>query len=99
MNHLAISHLPIAPLATSHFATRADARHGTPTDDRTRRIAALDVLPRQQLALVSLAFFDGLSHVAIAQRTKLPLGTVKSRLRFAFSRLRRLLHDAGVTEA
>lgn len=61
--------------------------------------AALGVLPREQFTLVKLAFFDGLSHAAIAQRTKLPLGTVKSRLRLAFSRLRRLLHDAGVTEA
>ena len=30
---------------------------------------------------------------------ELPLGTVKSRLRLAFSRLRRCLVDAGVTEA
>jgi len=61
--------------------------------------AALDTLPREQRTLVELAFFDGLSHAAIAQRIKLPLGTVKSRLRLAFSRLRRFLRDAGVTEA
>jgi len=61
--------------------------------------AALGVLPQEQFTLVKLAFFDGLSHATIAQRTKLPLGTVKSRLRLAFSRLRRFLHDAGVTEA
>jgi len=61
--------------------------------------AALGVLPREQFTLIKLAFFDGLSHAAIAQRTKLPLGTVKSRLRLAFSRLRRFLRDAGVTEA
>jgi len=61
--------------------------------------AALGGLPREQFALVKLAFFDGLSHAAIAQQTQLPLGTVKSRLRLAFSRLRRRLHDAGVTEA
>jgi RNA polymerase sigma-70 factor (ECF subfamily) len=60
---------------------------------------ALRGLPREQLALVKLAFFDGLSHSAIAERMKLPLGTVKSRLRLAFCRLRRLLLDAGVTEA
>ena len=40
----------------------------------------------------------GLSHSARSrERMKLPLGTVKSRLRLAFSRLRRFLHDAGVT--
>jgi RNA polymerase sigma factor (sigma-70 family) len=60
---------------------------------------ALRVLPCEQFTLVKLAFFDGLSHTAIAERMKLPLGTVKSRLRLAFSRLRRALHDAGVTEA
>jgi RNA polymerase sigma factor (sigma-70 family) len=60
---------------------------------------ALRSLPREQLVLVKLAFFDGLSHSAIAERTNLPLGTVKSRLRLAFCRLRRLLLDAGVTEA
>jgi RNA polymerase sigma factor (sigma-70 family) len=61
--------------------------------------AALRVLPREQLTLIKLAFFDELSHTAIAERLKLPLGTVKSRLRLAFSRLRRALLDAGVTEA
>jgi RNA polymerase sigma factor (sigma-70 family) len=61
--------------------------------------AALGGLPREQFTLVKLAFFDGLSHADIAERLKLPLGTVKSRLRLAFGRLRRFLHDAGVTEA
>jgi RNA polymerase sigma factor (sigma-70 family) len=60
---------------------------------------ALRELPAEQFALVKLAFYDGLSHAAIAQHTNLPLGTVKSRLRLAFSRLRRCLLDAGVTEA
>ena len=61
--------------------------------------AALRILPHEQFALVKLAFFDELSHAEIAERTKLPLGTVKSRLRLAFARLRRALLDAGVTEA
>jgi RNA polymerase sigma factor (sigma-70 family) len=66
-------------------------------EERVR--VALDALPHDQFTLVKLAFFEGLSHSTIAARTKLPLGTVKSRLRLAFSRLRRVLHDAGVTEA
>jgi RNA polymerase sigma factor (sigma-70 family) len=61
--------------------------------------AALDALPREQLKMVQLAFFEGLSHATIAARTNLPIGTVKSRLRLAFSRLRRVLQDAGVSEA
>ena len=58
---------------------------------------ALNVLPREQLELVRLAFFDSLTHSEIAARTGLPLGTVKSRLRLAFSRLRRALDDEGLS--
>lgn len=61
--------------------------------------AALEALPRDQSKMVQLAFFEGLSHSSIAARTKVPIGTVKSRLRLALSRLRRLLGDAGVTGA
>jgi RNA polymerase sigma factor (sigma-70 family) len=60
---------------------------------------ALRALPHEQLTLVQLAFFDGLSHSAIAQRLNLPLGTVKSRLRLACTRLHRVLTDAGLTRA
>jgi RNA polymerase sigma factor (sigma-70 family) len=56
-------------------------------------------LPAEQLELVRLAFFDGLSHSEIAERTGLPLGTVKSRIRLAFTRLRRGLETGGVTGA
>ena len=58
--------------------------------------SALDLLPAEQLELVRLAFFEGLSHSDIADLTGLPLGTVKSRLRLAFSRLRRALDDEGI---
>ncbi len=61
--------------------------------------AAIDALPQDQSKMVQLAFFEGLSHSSIAARTKVPVGTVKSRLRLAFSRLRLLLCDAGVTGA
>jgi RNA polymerase sigma factor (sigma-70 family) len=59
---------------------------------------ALRALPHEQFTLVQLAFFDGLSHSAIAERLNLPLGTVKSRLRLAFTRLHRALTDAGLTK-
>ncbi len=60
--------------------------------------AALTALPAEQLTLVRLAFFDGLSHSQISEATGLPLGTVKSRIRLAFTRLRRMLEAEGVVE-
>jgi RNA polymerase sigma factor (sigma-70 family) len=61
--------------------------------------AAIRDLPEEQLSLVRLAFFDSLSHSTIAEQTGLPLGTVKSRIRLAFARLRRALEAQGVVEA
>jgi RNA polymerase sigma-70 factor (ECF subfamily) len=61
-------------------------------EDRVR--SALKYLPDEQLS-----FFEGLSHSQIADRTGLPLGTVKSRIRLAFTRLRRSLEAEGVTGA
>lgn len=57
----------------------------------TRVRAAMKSLPAEQIDLLRLAFYDGLSHRDIADRTGLPLGTVKSRLRLAFGRMRRLV--------
>ncbi len=61
--------------------------------------SAIRELPDEQLMLVRLAFFESLSHSAIADKTGLPLGTVKSRIRLAFTRLRRNLESQGVVEA
>jgi RNA polymerase sigma factor (sigma-70 family) len=60
---------------------------------------AMTGLPEEQLVLVRLAFFEGLSHSEVAERTGLPLGTVKSRIRLAFTKLRRALEADGVVEA
>lgn len=58
--------------------------------------AALAELPAEQIDLLKQAFYDGLSHREIAQRTGVPLGTVKSRIRLAFGKLR--LRLAGEVE-
>jgi RNA polymerase sigma-70 factor (ECF subfamily) len=72
------------------------------TMDRQQRDTAvrlaLGSLPEEQLVLVRLAFFEGLSHSQISERTGLPLGTVKSRIRLGFTRLRRSLEAGGVAE-
>ena len=50
--------------------------------------AALRTLPEDQRDVVRLAYFEGLTHSEIAGRLEIPLGTVKTRLRLAFDKLR-----------
>ena len=50
--------------------------------------AALRALPDDQRDAVRLAYFEGLTHSEIAERLQIPLGTVKTRLRLAFDKLR-----------
>jgi RNA polymerase sigma-70 factor (ECF subfamily) len=56
--------------------------------DTDRLLRLVGELPADQLDVVKLAFFEGLSHSEIGQRLSLPLGTVKSRMRLAFGKLR-----------
>lgn len=72
------------------------AETGMDSTDRERLVrAAMADLPEEQKALLRAAFYDGLTHREIADRTRTPLGTVKSRLRLAFLKLRGKLEDSG----
>jgi RNA polymerase sigma-70 factor (ECF subfamily) len=53
--------------------------------------AILADLAPEQITLLKLAFFEGLSHGEIAKKTGMPLGTVKSRIRAGMLRMRELL--------
>jgi RNA polymerase sigma-70 factor (ECF subfamily) len=50
---------------------------------------AIDALSEVQKEAVQLAYFEGLTHTEIAERTGEPLGTVKTRLRSAIESLRK----------
>lgn len=73
---------PEAPDTATHATFRA-----------SRIQEAMATLPEEQVTLLQLAFFDGLSHSEIADRLGVPLGTVKSRLRLAFDKMRKLLDE------
>jgi RNA polymerase sigma-70 factor, ECF subfamily len=60
----------------------------TRTQMETSVRAELAKLPEDQLKLLQAAFYDGLTHSEIAAAFNLPLGTVKSRIRLAFARLK-----------
>lgn len=51
-------------------------------------LKSLEPLPRQ---LIAFAYFKGLSHEEIANKTALPLGTVKSHIRRTLIHLRKIL--------
>ena len=51
---------------------------------------AVAELPEEQLAVLRVAYFDGLSHSEIAQSIGIPSATVKGRLRLALRGLRSL---------
>lgn len=51
--------------------------------------AAMTKLPEEQRKSVELAFFEGLSHSEIAEKTGEPLGTIKTRIRLALIAIRK----------
>jgi RNA polymerase sigma-70 factor, ECF subfamily len=62
--------------------------------ERQERVqAALAELPLEQKDVVTLAYLEGLSHSEIAERLGLPLGTVKSRMRIAYQKIRQGLES------
>ena len=68
-----------------------DAACGRQRQERVQRV--LTGLPAEQREVIALAFIDGLSHNEIARQLALPLGTVKSRVRLAYDKVRSALQD------
>ena len=74
---------PVASPGDEYFAHQRD-----------RKVSdALKSLPQDQAEVVRLSFFEEIPHPAIAAQLGIPLGTVKSRLRLAMSRLRKGLEE------
>ncbi len=61
--------------------------------DAERLHRAMESLPAEQLDLLKRSFYEDSSHSAIAEALSIPLGTVKSRIRLAFAKLRAALEE------
>lgn len=60
---------------------------------RARLRGEMERLPEEQRQVLELAFFAGLTQSEIAERTGIPLGTVKTRTLLAMRKLRAALRD------
>ncbi len=63
--------------------------------EKSRALALLGRLSADHRAVVILRFYEELSLDEIAETLRVPVGTVKSRLHYAFRQLRSMLEDSG----
>jgi len=56
---------------------------------------AMDALPPAQRGVLEMAYFEGLTHQELAERTGESLGTIKTRIRLGVSKLREALRGFG----
>ena len=61
--------------------------------ERERLRRALAALPREQRAALELAYFGNLTQAQVAERLKVPLGTIKSRLSLGLRKLQIALSE------
>jgi RNA polymerase sigma-70 factor (ECF subfamily) len=59
--------------------------------------ALLNELPAEQRLVLELAFFGGMTHQDLADTLKLPLGTVKTRVRLGLQKLRQMWGEHAPT--
>lgn len=65
----------------------------TEKERREKVRSVLATLPPDQSEVVTLSYVEGLSHSEIAERLGLPLGTVKSRMRLAYQKVKEAVED------
>lgn len=91
----ALDRFRAADVAHKHHGELAAAADDAPerddptlSPDRARVHRALRGLPSEQRQVLELGYFEGLSSTEIAARMQVPVGTVKSRVKTALTKLR-----------
>jgi RNA polymerase sigma-70 factor (ECF subfamily) len=89
---------PTVELELERLPDRGPTAELTDTEAVRREAArevrgALTVLPADQLKVIELAYFGGLTHSEIAEALGMPLGTVKGRMRLAMEKIRATLAE------
>ncbi len=75
-------------------ADQADAADEVLANQQAERVAsALGELPAEQRKVIELAYLSDMPQSEIAEKLDLPLGTVKSRMRLAYAKLKTELED------
>jgi RNA polymerase sigma-70 factor (ECF subfamily) len=82
------------PEVAADITSADDGYHQLQSSDMLRR--AMAELPQEQVEVLQKAFFEDKSHSLIAEELDLPLGTVKSRIRLALTRMRIALPEAEI---
>ena len=81
---------PNDPMLTPNQEEAADKVYGS-KQESIKITDAIKMLPDEQSKLIKMTYYEDKSHSIIAEELKMPLGTVKSRIRLASSRLKKLL--------
>ena len=75
------------PLDSTPNSSSETPDNGTPLFDQVDTPADLKKLPREQSEILTKVYLEGKSHQQASDELKLPLGTVKSRVRLALKKL------------
>ena len=81
---------PNDPMLTPNQEEAADKVYGS-KQESIKITDAIKMLPDEQSKLIKMTYYEDKSHSIIAEELKMPLGTVKSRIRLASARLKKLL--------
>lgn len=73
----------IWPDQTDDVYTQIETSH-----NKKKILDSINELPLEQIAVIKIIFLEGLTHSEAAAHLKLPLGTIKSRVRLALQKLK-----------